>query len=206
MKAESTRRGEWHTLLDADEQLAVAEGLREGRGEAWAALYDAYCEDVWRYAARIVGGDRDATADIVQESFLAAARAARAFDPERGSLRAWLMGIVHLQTLQFFRRRNREARAEERGARNADGDPVAEMLRREASEQVRRVLAEMPAESAWLLVAKYVDERPIAALVAEMNAGAEAVRSKLARARRLFRTAMTRRRVLPTSTGESRHE
>ena len=184
----------------------MAEGLRGGRVEAWTALYDAHAEDVWRYAARLLGGDRESVADVVQESFLAAARSARSFDPERGTLRSWLLGIVHTQTLQHFRRRGRAARDRDALSRerlgNESAEPAAELLRREQADQVRGTLAEMPADYAWLLVAKYVDDQPIAAMSAELATGAEAVRSKLARARRLFRTAMSRQRVAPAATGK----
>jgi RNA polymerase sigma-70 factor (ECF subfamily) len=184
-------------LLDGDQLNAVMEGLRAGRSEAWAALYDAYAVDAWRFAARLAGGDRETTADVVQEAFLAAARSARSYDPERGSLRGWLLGIVHHQVLLHWRRDRRGAGREARvgESRNGEIDPADELLRRERAEHVRRVLADMPAEYAWLLVAKYVDDRPIAAIITETAAGAEAVRSKLARARRLFRNAMTRERV-----------
>ncbi len=185
-------------LLNTDEQLAVADGLSRGRVEAWNALYAAYAEDVWRYAARLLGGDRDGVGDVVQETFMAAARSARSFDSQRGTLRSWLIGIVHLQAAQHWRRRGRQTRSDERtttGDRDEASDPEQALMRCEQAEHVRRVLAEMPADYAWLLVAKYVDERSIGAIVDELSAGAEAVRSKLARARRLFRTAMSRERV-----------
>jgi RNA polymerase sigma-70 factor, ECF subfamily len=184
-------------LLDGDQLIAVTEGLRTGSSEAWTALYDAYALDAWRFAARLIGGDREATADVVQESFLAAARSARSFDPERGSLRGWLLGIVHHQALMHWRKERRGARGDGRIKVSRDGevDPAEAMQRAERAEHVRRVLAEMPAEYAWLLVAKYVDDRTIAAIVAETALGAEALRSKLARARRLFRNAVTRERV-----------
>jgi RNA polymerase sigma-70 factor (ECF subfamily) len=143
------------------------------------------------------GGHREAVGDVVQETFLAAARSARTFDPTRGSLRSWLLGIVHWETVRQWRRRQRDADRD--GARSLDGagaeDPTAALLRAEQAAYVRRILAEMPADYAWLLVAKYVDDRPVASLCTELAAGAEAVRSKLARARRLFRNAMTRERI-----------
>jgi RNA polymerase sigma-70 factor, ECF subfamily len=184
-------------LLDADQQSAVIEGLASGRAEAWAALYDEYAEMVWRYAARLLGAGRDGVADVVQETFLAAARSVRSFDPTRGSLGSWLLGIVHQQTMQYWRRRGLQTRSEEQSTQSesVDHDPAARLHQRERAEHVRRVLAEMPADYAWLLVQKYVDDRPIAALTGDLAAGAEAVRSKLARARRLFRTAMSRERV-----------
>ncbi len=184
-------------LFDRDQLVVVTEGLRAGRAEAWAALYDAYVLDAWRHAARLLAGNREATADVVQEAFLAAARAARSFDPERGSLRGWLLGIVQRQVLVHWRKERRTARGADRlgPAQGGEIDPVEALLRGERAAHVRRVLAELPAEYAWLLVAKYVDDRSIAAIVAETTVGAEAVRSKLARARRMFRNAMTRQRV-----------
>jgi RNA polymerase sigma-70 factor (ECF subfamily) len=192
-----TQRPRERVLLDADQQSAVIEGLAAGRAEAWAALYDEYAEIVWRYAARLLGAGRDGVADVVQETFLAAARSARTFDATRGTLGSWLLGIVHQQTTQYWRRRSRETRSEERGVRTEqlNHNSADELQRCERAEHVRRVLAEMPAEYAWLLVQKYVDDRPIAALTGDLAAGAEAVKSKLARARRLFRTAMSRERV-----------
>jgi RNA polymerase sigma-70 factor (ECF subfamily) len=195
-------------MLDAAQESAVIEGLAAGRADAWTALYDEYAETVWRYAARLLGGARDAVADVVQETFMAAARSARSFDASRGTLRSWLLGIVHLQTTQYWRRRGLQTKSEQHGsqAEAVDHDPSEGLQRRERAEHVRRVLADMPAEYASLLVAKYVDERPIAALVEELAAGAEAVKSKLARARRLFRTAMSRERAGHVPAEFTRHE
>jgi RNA polymerase sigma-70 factor (ECF subfamily) len=67
-----------------------------------------------------------------------------------------------------------------------------ELERQEQCQQVRQALAELPAEHAWLLVAKYGDGRSIAALSEELSSTTEAVKSKLARARRLFRQTMGR--------------
>ena len=54
---------------------SLARELRGGSAEAWHALYDAYAEAVWRCVARRVGPHAAEVADIVQETFLAAARA-----------------------------------------------------------------------------------------------------------------------------------
>ena len=182
-------------MLDADQQTAVAQGLAAGRPEAWTALYDAYAADVWRYAARLLGDDAQGVGDIVQETLMAAARSARAFDPSRGTLVSWLMGITHRQAAQYFRRSLRmpiAAPHEHQDLTSAEAGPADELLRRERADQVRLILADMPAEHAWLLTAKYVDGAPIAAISQQLGVGEEAVRSKLARARRLFRQAISR--------------
>ncbi|MGH7202654.1 MAG: RNA polymerase sigma factor, partial [Planctomycetaceae bacterium] len=97
--------------MDPERQRAVAQGLRDGDPDAWAALYDAYYESVCRCAARLLGGGAQDVADVVQETFLAAARSARQFDPARGSLWNWLYGIARKQTALHYRRCGRDQAA-----------------------------------------------------------------------------------------------
>ena len=61
-------------MLDDSTQLAVIRGLREGRRDAWTTLYDAYAVDIWRYVGHLIGGTSSEIGDVVQETFLAAAR------------------------------------------------------------------------------------------------------------------------------------
>jgi RNA polymerase sigma-70 factor (ECF subfamily) len=188
-------------LLSETEQLAVLRGLRNGDRDAWTALYEAYSEEVWRYAARLLGADQAAVADVVQESFLAAARSARNFDPDRGTLWAWLTGIVHHQAAAYWRAAHRAARLPhlaELGApelvRLFDNSEPADANgeRRELADLVRRVLAELPADYAALLTGKYLDDQSLEALAAQWGGSAEAIKSKLARARREFRSKFER--------------
>lgn len=58
----------------------IAKGLRRGCRDAWSSLYDLYAQRVWRAAARLLGGNSQETADIVQEVFMAAAESASRFD------------------------------------------------------------------------------------------------------------------------------
>ena len=80
---------------DPDRQIAA--GLLAGKSEAWTALYESHFDRVWRLAGRMIGPDGAAVADVVQETFLAAARSARTFDPSRGPIWSWLAGIVRNQ-------------------------------------------------------------------------------------------------------------
>ena len=54
--------------MHEEQQTEIARGLRAGRPDAWQALYDAYCERVWRSVARLVGPGSADVADIVQET------------------------------------------------------------------------------------------------------------------------------------------
>lgn len=181
---------------DYDEQ-AVFRNLRDGDRNAWTTLYDRYSEDVWRYVARLIGPDAAAVADVVQEVFLAAARGARRFDPDRGTPWGWLAGIAHHQSAAYWRERGRTARLQallESGQTDLrrlldHAEPVDDLLqRRELIDVVRLVLAELPSDYAVLLMAKYQEERTLDELAEQLGGSVDAVKSKLARARREFKS------------------
>ena len=183
-------------MLDQHEQLAVIHGLCRGSRESWAKLYGAYSADVWRYVARLLGNDAPAVADVVQETFMEAARTAAGFDGSRGTLWAWLTGIAHHRVAAYWRQAQRatnlrkliESRAAEiRDLFESVNSPDLVWQRQELAELVRSVLAELPADYAALLTAKYLDEQDLAELSAQRGGSIDAVKSRLARARREFR-------------------
>ena len=90
--------------MDDRAARAIAEGLRAGDASAWRELYDSFAVPTWRLVARWLGANSADVADVVQETFLAAARSARNFDPHKGSLWWWLCGIARHQAALHGRR------------------------------------------------------------------------------------------------------
>ena len=188
--------------MDEQQEQTVARRLREGRAEAWHALYDAYAQRVWQYAARRLGGDAADVADVVQETFLAAAHSAGGYDPERGSLWFWLVGIARNQLALYFRKRRQHdplARGEglalvqiKRCLRGEQPDPGDAMLRAEAAGLIQGVLGQLSADHEYLLSAKYCDGDSVEEIAARKKCTTTAVRSKLARARKAFRRVLLR--------------
>src|SRR5947209_8033599 len=97
-------------MLDEQQERRLAQGLREGKTDAWQALDDASAERVWRAVARLLGPHCADIADVVQETMLAAARSARAFDPARGTLWLWLAGIARNYAVVHLRKQDRRQR------------------------------------------------------------------------------------------------
>jgi len=173
----------------------LARGLAAGSSAAWHALYDAFAEAVWRCVARRVGPHAAEVADIVQETFLAAARSARTFDPARGSLWGWLSGIARRQTALHFRRKQTRPEASGGDERDMGGtatDPADLMALAETAAAVRVVLSGLPVDYETLLVGKYQDGLSLDELAQAEDCTIDAVSSKLARARRAFREAFER--------------
>ena len=191
--------------MDKNTEREIAKGLRQGNRQAWLQMYEAYAEPVWRNISRLVGYDSAIIADVVQETFLAAARSARHFKPDRGSLWVWLWTISRRQVALYYRKQKPSAslRQAQNWWSSLDGetsdwiDAKAEMppdvlQSRELATLVRRALTDLPSEYQSLLLAKYVDNQPAGHIAEQMTCSEVAVRSKLARARRAFRKAFSR--------------
>src|SRR5215213_8714008 len=85
----------------ADEEVMVL--LRDGNPDAFEVIYDRHGGAAFSLAYRMVG-DRNVAEDITQEAFLSMWRSRVRFDRERGSVRTWVLGIVHHRTIDALRR------------------------------------------------------------------------------------------------------
>ena len=191
--------------MDKNTELKIAKGLQQGNRQAWQQLYEAYAEPVWRNISRLTGKDSAAVADIVQETFLAAARSARNFNPDRGTLWVWLWTIARRQVALYYRKQKSEivlSRARQWWTSldsekfdwiDAKADMPPDILEsQELAVLVRLALSELPGDYQTLLLAKYVDNQPAERIAGQMGCSEVAVRSKLARARKAFRKAFKR--------------
>ncbi|MFC0623575.1 RNA polymerase sigma factor [Kribbella deserti] len=72
-------------------------------------LFDTYADQLYRYLSRRVGADT--AHDLVSETFLAAFRQRRRYDPQAAVVRAWLYGIATNLARRHARQEVRALRA-----------------------------------------------------------------------------------------------
>src|SRR2546425_967970 len=145
--------------MDENDERLIVQGLRRGQVEAWHALYEAHAERVWRCVARLLGPSSADVADVVQETFLAAARSAAGFDPARGSLWRWLWGIARRHVALHYRKEERWRRIEQAAQwlaasngqvsswlESRDQSPPQALEAAELATLVRVTLTELPAD------------------------------------------------------------
>jgi RNA polymerase sigma-70 factor (ECF subfamily) len=90
---------------DADRtDRAWMDRLAGGDLGALDLLYEQYGAMAFSIAYRITG-DRSAAEDVVQDAFLGAWRNAGRYAGARGSVRTWLLSIVHHRAIDAIRRR-----------------------------------------------------------------------------------------------------
>lgn len=199
--------------MDDVQEREVARGLREGNPDAWRVLYDAYAERVWNTVARLMGPNSTDTADVVQETFLSAARSAAGYDPWRGSLWLWLWGIARRHVALHYRKEKRhdrlllECKTKDSNALNSVSctppSALDTLAAAELADLVRVSLTELPAEYGTVLAARYLDGESVEHIANQERSTVAAVRSRLARARQAFRQILLRYSVFVGDKGSS---
>jgi RNA polymerase sigma-70 factor, ECF subfamily len=177
----------------ADEEVMQLVG--EGDPRAFELLYDRHGSAAFSLAYRMVG-DRVAAEDISQEAFLSIWRSRMRYDSARGSVRTWVLGIVHNRAIDALRRgsvherRREEFEGVEERHESAERTDV-EAARREEARSVRSALDTLPVDQRRTIelayfggfshsqIAELLDE-PIGTIKGRMRLGLGKLRDQLA--------------------------
>lgn len=95
-----------------DEDRALLARVARGDQSAFAALYDRYGASTFGFALKICN-NRALAEDVVQEAFLSIWQRAGRFDPERGTVSAYLFAAVHNKAVDAVRHESSLRRREE---------------------------------------------------------------------------------------------
>src|SRR5919206_971462 len=91
--------GDLRSLADED----LMQFVRRGRPDAFAVIYERHAGSAYALAYRMTG-TRGAAEDVTQEAFLSVWRSGARYDRRRGSVRSWVLGIVHHRAIDALRR------------------------------------------------------------------------------------------------------
>jgi RNA polymerase sigma-70 factor (ECF subfamily) len=170
--------GDRHVPRD---ETALVREVATGSQDALAALYDRHADAVFAAAIRLTS-DRQVAEEVVQETFLALWNRAELFDPNTGSLAAWLHTIARNRTVDRLRAAGRRpnlvplssaAGADEHdtaaleriaasgtvlGGADLGPGPEGELAAAELREVIRGALAELPEHERTAIVLAYSSE------------------------------------------------
>lgn len=142
------------TLADED-LIALAEG---GDAEAFAALYDRHSRAAYSLAYRMMG-EKQAAEDLVQDVFLKVWRSTGSYRVERGSVRTWILSVLHNRGIDQIRssasRRKTQDKIEASAPKSQPSEAFAETWRNTQRDQVRDALTSLPPEQLKILELAY---------------------------------------------------
>jgi RNA polymerase sigma-70 factor, ECF subfamily len=187
--------------------VATTEGAVIDAGEIgvdFSAAVSSYTEQLYPVALRMTRNPADAE-DLVQETFTKAFAKLHQFKPGT-NLRAWLYRILTNTFINGYRKKQREPQQQttdeimdwqlaaadshsSSGGRSAE----VEVLDALPDSQVRRALAELPDEFRMVVYLVDVEGYPYKEVAARMGTPIGTVMSRLHRARRQLREALSAR-------------
>jgi RNA polymerase sigma-70 factor (ECF subfamily) len=176
----------------ADEDLMQL--VRRGDADAFAVVYDRHASSAYSLAYRMMGS-RGPAEDVTQEAFLSAWRSGARYDRGRGSVRTWLLGIVHHRAIDAMRRgKVRDfPRVDDENAADrleADERTDVEVARREEASTILAAIETLPSEQSQVIELAYFGgfthteiatmiEAPVGTVKGRMRLGLKKLRDEL---------------------------
>ena len=176
----------------ADEELMQL--VARNDPDAFAVLLERHADAAFSLAYRMCG--RHAIAeDVTQEAFLAIWRSGARYDSSKGSVRTWVLGIVHHRAIDFLRRSavHDKRRASDEGIEErfeARERTEVEVARRDEAETVRHALDGLPRDQRQVIELAYFGgfthteiaellSAPIGTIKGRMRLGLKKMRDRL---------------------------
>ncbi|MHB1810333.1 MAG: RNA polymerase sigma factor [Solirubrobacteraceae bacterium] len=177
----------------ADEELMSL--VADADADAFAVVYDRHADAAYSLAYRMCG-KRALAEDIMQEAFISLWRSAGSYQRARGSVRNWVLRIVHNRGVDALRRsivRDGRVQFDEGIAERmpASERTEEEIERREQSSELRGALQTLPPEQRRVIELAYyscfthveiaeVLQMPIGTVKGRMRLGLAKLRTALA--------------------------
>jgi len=141
----------------ADEDLM--QFVHDGEAGAFEVIFDRHASAAFSLAYRMCGR-RAMAEDVVQEAFLSLWRSGARYDRSRGSVRSWVLSVVHNRAIDAFRRDVAKDR------RDVPDEGIAQLLpapdltdreveRRDEARRVRGALQELPTDQRQVIELAY---------------------------------------------------
>jgi len=166
--------------------LSIA--IEETSSDRVAALFDAHHQRIYRLARRMTSSADDAL-DLVQETFLRAARAPRSIPEGDSREEAWLVRVlVNLRRDEWRKAAVRRQHAELRSEAHAEPDHGAAVI---ARTTIWRALDVLPPRRRAVIVMHELEGLAVSTIASQLGITAITVRWHLAAGRRDLTRALT---------------
>lgn len=185
-------------MLDgqAAEDETLLRAAAGGDRAALGRLYDRFAPSLLAVAQRIVGSPREAE-DVVQDVFLEAWHRARHYDPQRGTVKTWLMLRLRSRSLDRLRANRRaQAVALEDGLPQPTEGRVSETaVLAIDSKAVSRAVSDLPEDQRAVLELGYFAGQSCAEIADALSVPIGTVKSRMSRAIAQLRRTLAEREV-----------
>jgi RNA polymerase sigma-70 factor, ECF subfamily len=179
----------------SDEELLQL--MLAGDGDAFEALYDRRHGGVYRFALRM-SGSAELAEDVTHDVFIALMSDGHQFDPARGNVVGYLLGIARHRTLKRLRRERSFVSISDGAEEGEDapmsldkrlvaaGDPFADLTRSETVDLVRQAILALPEHYREVVALCSLGEMSYEQAASVIGCPVGTIRSRLSRAREIL--------------------
>lgn len=164
------------TARESDAALARAVSARDQA--SLRQIYDRFGGLVMSVAEKVLRS-RTLAEDVVQETFVAFWNAPDGYDPDRGSLRTYLLTIAHRRAVDIVRSEQSRARREQAPADPDYTDVESEVLSKAGSETVRQALSDLDEKERMAIVMAYFGGLTYIEVAARLDTPEGTVKSRI---------------------------
>ncbi|MDX1976328.1 MAG: sigma-70 family RNA polymerase sigma factor [Pseudanabaenaceae cyanobacterium bins.68] len=157
--------------LDLDAAVALFHQIKLGRSQALATLYDRHSALVYGLALRILQNRQEAE-DLTQEIFLQIWHKPN-YEPQRGTVAAYLATITRSRALDKIRSRGVLARAQQKIGQFLEtthvATPLEQTIHHHQAEMVQRALSHLTSDQQQVLTLAYFGGMSQSAIAKHLN-------------------------------------
>jgi RNA polymerase sigma-70 factor (ECF subfamily) len=189
-----------------NENKVAAEGfslkaLQAGDQEEFSRLVDAYSNNIYRLAIKMLNQQQDAE-DVLQETFIKAYRGLKSFNG-RSKLSTWLFRIATNEALMVIRRKHPELVSVEEPNNGEEGEqeplqivdwcclPEQELLSEESRERLDEAVQELPEKLRVVFLLRDINDLSTHETAEVLGLTDTAVKTRLSRARLRLREELS---------------
>jgi RNA polymerase sigma-70 factor, ECF subfamily len=204
--------GEMQTAATNErDEVVLLRRSAKGDEEAFALIYHRHQAPLYRFAVRM-SGNAWAAEEIVQDVFMTLIREPEKFDPQRGTLGAFLYGVARNRVMKHLERTPRDLSLDAKDDQTQGAHTLASSQHtpaewaeiRERREHVRAAVLELPVEFREAVVLCELEELSYEEAAGLLNCPIGTIRSRLHRGRALLLTKLEILREVPRRANVSR--
>lgn len=171
--------------MDLNYESITIEKAKQGNAEAWSLIFKWNFKPVYNLCLQLANNNNDDAEDIVQQTFIIAAKKISKFNIFKGDLRAWLYGIAKNCYKKHMAKKGKNT------CDSIDNPNIQSLAEpnKDCTEKilVLETLAGLPTKYRTLLEAKYLEKKAVNEIAHDQNTTAKAIESRLTRAREKFK-------------------
>ena len=163
--------------MERGSERRLLQQVRRGDADAFASLYQANVQAVFRYIAFRVN-DSQLAEDLTGDVFIRALKSISTYEDQGKPFIAWLYRIAHARVIDHYRQSGRrpEAADLEEQALEAPDDMDATLLRRHAAKVLREAIRDLTDDQQQVIVLRFIEGQRIDVVAEQMGKQVNAIK------------------------------